>query len=243
MNNLKINFGKRKVSTKEKTSLVQDVFTDVAKNYDKMNDLMSFGAHRLWKSELINFMNIQKTDKIIDVGSGTGDLVNLLLKKNLIDSIYSVDLNAEMLNYGKKKFINKKVKFIEANAESLPFETDSFDKYIISFCLRNVTDIRKVLLESYRIIKPGGVFYCLEFSNPESHILNKIYKNYKKFFIPWIGEKIAKNKQAYKYLEESIDQFPNQENLLNYIKKIGFSESRYLNMFNGIVSIHTGFKI
>ena len=243
MDNLKTNFGKRKVTAKEKTTLVQDVFTDVAKNYDKMNDLMSLGTHRLWKSEFIDFMNIQKSDKIIDVGSGTGDLVSLLLNKKLIHTIYSVDLNIEMLNYGKKKFIDKKVKFIKADAENLPFESNSFDKYIISFCLRNVTDIKKALFESYRVIKPGGIFYCLEFSNPESLIINNIYKRFKRNFIPWIGKKITNNKEAYKYLEESIDQFPNQEKLVKYIKKIGFDEVRYLNMFNGIVSIHTGFKI
>ena len=243
MDNLKTSFGKRKVSPNAKTSSVQELFSNVAKEYDLMNDLMSLGSHRLWKKELINMMNIQITDSIVDVGSGTGDLINLILKKKLIKNIYSVDLNKEMLKYGKKRFNNKKIKFIEANAESLPFENNYFDKYIISFCLRNVTNIRKALKEAYRILKPGGIFYCLEFSTPESNIINSIYNRYKKNIIPWIGEKIAKNKQAYKYLEESIDQFPNQEELLINIKKIGFKKVKYLNMFNGIVSIHSGFKI
>jgi len=243
MDNLKISFGKRKVSTNVKTSLVQNIFSDVAKNYDLMNDLMSFGAHRLWKKELIDMMNIQISDVIIDVGSGTGDLIKLILKKNLINNIYSVDLNKEMLKYGKKRFKNKRIKFIKANAENLPFENDYFDKYIVSFCLRNVTNIKKALKEAYRIIKPGGIFYCLEFSLPESNLTNLIYKSYKKNIIPWIGKKIAKNEQAYKYLEESIDSFPDQEELLNNIKKIGFTKSKYLNMFNGIVSIHSGFKV
>jgi demethylmenaquinone methyltransferase/2-methoxy-6-polyprenyl-1,4-benzoquinol methylase len=208
-----------------------------------MNDFMSFGAHRLWKKELIDFMNIQLSDVIIDVGSGTGDLVDLILKKKLNNKIYSTDLNKEMLKYGKKKFISKKIKFIEANAEKLPFKDDFFDKYIISFCLRNVTDLEKTLKESYRILKPGGSFFCLEFSTPDSYLVRKIYQNYKKNIIPWIGEKIAHNKEAYRYLEDIIDIFPNQENLLNKINNIGFVETEYLNIFNGIVSIHTGFKI
>ena len=243
MNNLKTNFGKRKVLPNEKTSLVQNVFTDVAKNYDTMNDFMSFGAHRLWKSELINFLNIQKNDIIIDVGSGTGDLINLILKKNLQNTLYSVDLNAEMLNYGKKKFKEKNIKFIKANAENLPFKDNSFDKYIICFCLRNITDKNKALYESFRVLKPGGFFCCLEFSTPETVIINKIYNKYKKNIIPWLGEKITKNRSAYKYLEESISLFPNQVNLLNKLNKIGFSKTKYINMFNGIASIHSGFKV
>ena len=243
MNNIKTSFGKRKVSPNIKTSLVQEVFSNVAKNYDLMNDLMSLGSHRLWKKELIDMMNIQIKDTIIDVGSGTGDLINLIIKKDLIKTIYSVDLNSEMLRYGKKRFNNKKIKFIKANAQNLPFKNNYFDKYIISFCLRNVTNIKKALEEAYRILKPGGIFYCLEFSSPKSSLVASIYNGYKKNIIPWIGNKVAKNKEAYKYLEESIDQFPDQEEFLIYIKKIGFKEVKYFNMFNGIVSIHSGFKI
>ena len=243
MDNLNKSFGKRKVLPKEKTLLVQRVFSDVAKNYDTMNDFMSFGAHRLWKSELTDLLNIQKRDKIIDVGSGTGDLISLISKKKLMNELYSVDLNLEMLNFSKKKFKGKNIKFIKANAENLPFENNFFDKYIISFCLRNVTNINKTLLESFRILKPGGIFYCLEFSKPETNIMNKIYNNYKKNIIPWMGEKIAKNKKAYKYLEESITLFPDQNELLNHLKKIGFFRTKYINMFNGIVAIHTGYKI
>ena len=243
MDTLKTNFGKRKVSPKEKTLLVQRVFSDVAINYDSMNDFMSLGAHRLWKAELIEFLNIQKRDKIIDVGSGTGDLINLILKKNLKNTLFSVDLNEAMLNYSKKKFKRKNVHFIKANAEKLPFDNNYFDKFIISFCLRNVTNINKALAESFRVLKPGGIFYCLEFSKSETDIISNIYDIYKKNFIPWIGEKVAKNREAYKYLEESITLFPNQKELLNQLKKIGFFETKYINMFNGIVSIHRGFKV
>ena len=133
MDNLKTNFGKRKVSTKLKTKLVQDVFTNVASNYDLMNDIMSFGSHRLWKKELIDLMNVQEDENIIDVGSGTGDLINLILKLKKNNNIYAVDLNSEMLKYSEKRHKNKNVTFIRANAEKLPFNNSSIDKYIISF--------------------------------------------------------------------------------------------------------------
>ena len=240
MDNLKTSFGKRKVTAALKTSLVQEVFTNVADKYDGMNDFMSLGAHRLWKKELIDLMNIQLTDTIIDVGSGTGDLIDLILNKKKINSIYSIDLNDEMLQYVKKRFKNKNVHFVKANAENLPFKNNFFDKYIVSFCLRNVTDIKKALNEALRILKPGGTFYCLEFSSPKSSLINSIYKSYKKNIIPWIGKKIAENEEAYQYLQESIDQFPSQEELLT---QIGFYRTKYLNMFNGIVSVHIGYKI
>ena len=243
MDNLKTSFGKRKVTTALKTSLVQEVFTNVAEKYDGMNDVMSLGAHRLWKKELIDLMNIQLTDTIIDVGSGTGDLIGLILNKKKINSIYSIDLNDEMLKYGKKRFKNKNVHFVKANAENLPFKNNFFDKYIVSFCLRNVTDIKKALNEALRILKPGGTFYCLEFSSPKSSLINSIYKSYKKNIIPWIGKKIAENEEAYQYLQESIDQFPSQEELLLNLTQIGFYRTKYLNMFNGIVSVHIGYKI
>jgi demethylmenaquinone methyltransferase/2-methoxy-6-polyprenyl-1,4-benzoquinol methylase len=246
MNNLKTNFGKRKITAEKKTPLVQKLFSEVSKKYDLMNDIMSFGTHRLWKKRLIEIMNINSNDKIIDVGSGTGDLTKIILKENKNVLIYSVDLNLEMLNEAKKQFNNqqqKKIKFINANAENLPFENNFFDKYVISFCLRNITYIEKALYESFRILKPGGIFYCLEFSTPSSSVINKIYSKYKNKIVPIMGEKVANNKNAYKYLEESISQFPNQKILLDKINNAGFERTSYINLFDGIVSIHIGFKI
>ena len=246
MNNLKTNFGKRKITAEKKTPLVQKLFSEVSKKYDLMNDIMSFGTHRLWKKRLIEIMNINSNDKIIDVGSGTGDLTKIILKENKNVLIYSVDLNLEMLNEAKKQFNDrqkKNIKFINANAENLPFENNFFDKYVISFCLRNITYIEKALYESFRILKPGGIFYCLEFSAPTSSVINKIYSKYKNKIVPFIGEKVANNKNAYKYLEESISQFPNQNILLDKINNVGFKKTRYINLFDGIVSIHIGFKI
>ncbi len=246
IDNLKTNFGKRKIKVKNKTPLVQEIFTQVSKKYDLMNDLMSFGSHRLWKKILVEMMNIQNNHTIIDVGSGTADLVKLILKENYNVDIYSVDLNLEMLKEAKKNFNDKhrnKIKFIHANAESLPFINNFFDKYVISFCLRNVTHIDKALHEAFRILKPGGIFYCLEFSSPSSSLLNKIYSKYKKKIIPLIGDKIAKNKNAYRYLQESISQFPQQDIFLSKINSVGFKETNYTNIFDGIVSIHRGYKI
>ena len=246
MNNLKTNFGKRKIIAEKKTPLVQKLFSEVSKKYDLMNDIMSFGTHRLWKKRLIEIMNINSKDKIIDVGSGTGDLTKIILKENKNALIYSVDLNLEMLNEAKKQFNNQqkeKIKFINANAENLPFENNFFDKYVISFCLRNITYIEKALHESFRILKPGGIFYCLEFSAPTSSVINKIYSKYKNKIVPLIGEKVANNKNAYKYLEESISQFPNQNILLDKMNNVGFEKTSYINLFDGIVSIHIGFKI
>ena len=179
MDNLKTSFGKQKVNQNQKTKMVQTVFSEVSKKYDLMNDLMSFGTHRLWKKNLIEIMNIQNSDKIIDVGSGTGELVKIIQRKNPNVSITSIDLNFEMLKYGKNNFSNNKnINRINCNAEELPFKDDLFDKYIISFCLRNITYIDKALSEAMRILKPGGTFFCLEFSTPQSPLVNRIYKFY-----------------------------------------------------------------
>ena len=246
MDNLKTNFGKRKIKTENKTLLVQRLFSEVSKKYDLMNDIMSFRTHRLWKKRLVEIMNINLNDKIIDVGSGTGDLARIILKENKDISIYSVDLNLEMLNEAKKQLNGqqkKNIKFINANAENLPFKNNFFDKYVISFCLRNITYIEKALHESFRVLKPGGIFYCLEFSAPTSNLMDKIYSKYKNKIIPFLGEKVANNRNAYKYLEESISQFPNQKILLDKINNVGFEKTSYINLFDGIVSIHIGFKI
>ena len=245
MKNLKTSFGKLKVSQSQKTKMVQDIFSDVTTKYDLMNNLMSFGAHRLWKKKLIQVINIQSNEHVIDVGAGTGDITELIHKNYSKASITSIDLNFNMLKHGKEKIGNKsnQISWINCNAENLPFKNNTFDKYIISFCLRNVTLIDKALYEAIRVLKPGGSFYCLEFSTPTSPAINGIYNFYKSKIIPFIGEQVANNKKAYKYLDESISQFPNQGILLSKLNKIGFENTSVINLFNGIVSIHKGFKI
>ena len=235
-------FGYSKVTPKEKTKLVQKVFSNVAFNYDLMNDVMSLGAHRLWKRIFIDLVNPSEDDIIIDVGSGSGDLV-LEIQKNYHDvKIDVVDLNEEMLKVGKKKVKKKNVSFHLQNAEQLDFNDNTYDKYLISFCLRNITNIDKSLREAFRIIKPGGQYYCLEFSKPKSLPLSNIYSYYKSNLIPLFGKIFSNNHEAYNYLNESIDLFPDQEKLKNKIENAGFKSVKYVNLFDGIVSIHTGFK-
>ena len=236
------NFGYSKVTTKEKTKLVQKVFSDVANNYDLMNDVMSFGAHRLWKKSFIDIVNPSSGNKIIDVGSGSGDLVLEILKRDLNLKIDMVDLNKAMLLEGKKRIINDNVQFFQQNAESLNFLDNIYDKYLISFCLRNVTDIDQSLKEAFRILKPGGQYYCLEFSRPNSFVLANIYSYYKSNVIPTFGKIFSNNREAYNYLNESIDLFPTQDELKKRIESAGFKSVKYTNLFDGIVSIHTGYK-
>ena len=238
------NFGYTKVKFTEKTKLVQKVFSDVAQKYDIMNDLMSLGTHRIWKKKLIDIVNPINNENIIDVGSGTGDIAKYILKTNFKGQLHLLDLNKEMLDIGKlsiKK--NKQIFFHKGNAENLFFKENSFDKYIISFCLRNITDIKKSIKEALRVIKPGGSYYCLEFSSPYSNLISLFYNKYKSQTLPFIGKSIAKNKNAYKYLSESIDLFPNQEQLKLIMEELGFVNVNYINLFNGIVCIHKGYKI
>ena len=236
------NFGYSKVTPKEKTKLVQKVFSDVANNYDLMNDVMSFGAHRLWKKSFIDIVNPSAGDKIIDVGSGSGDLVLEILKRDLNLKIDMIDLNKKMLLEGKKRIKNNNVKFFQQNAESLAFHDNTYDKYLISFCLRNVTDINQSFKEALRILKPGGQYYCLEFSQPSSLVLANIYSYYKSNLIPIFGKIFSNNKDAYNYLNESIDLFPKQDELKKRIESAGFKSVKYINLFDGIISIHTGYK-
>ncbi len=236
------NFGYSKVTPKEKTKLVQKVFSDVANNYDLMNDVMSFGAHRLWKQSFIDIVNPSSGDKIIDIGSGSGDLVLEILKRDLNLTIDMVDLNKAMLLEGKRRIKNNNVRFFQQNAEKLSFLDNIYDKYLISFCLRNVTDIDQSFKEAFRILKPGGQYYCLEFSKPNSFVLANIYSYYKSNIIPTFGKIFSNNRDAYNYLNESIDLFPKQDELKKRLESEGFRSVKYTNLFDGIVSIHTGYK-
>ena len=228
----------------DKTKLVNSVFSKVYKKYDLMNDIMSFGIHRLWKEKFIEWMNPGLNSKLIDVASGTGDIAKLFSKKNGNTSeITCVEPNINMLKEGEvnlKKF--KNIKWIKAQAENLPIKDDTFDFYSISYGIRNVTDINKTLSEAFRVLKPGGRFMCLEFSKIDNEMLNFIYKQYSKT-IPLIGKYIVGTSQPYKYLINSIDQFYNQTQLIELMKKNGFSNTEYRNLTNGVSAIHSGWKI
>ena len=232
------------IHNQDKTKLVNSVFDKVYKNYDLMNDLMSFGVHRYWKKNLITWMNPQLGNKIIDVAAGTGDLVKMISKKNDNKNRFCcVEPNMEMFATGKEKLRNlSNIKWYLNSAEKLPFKENTFDFYTISYGIRNVTDINQCLKEAYRVLKPGGRFFCLEFSKVENEILNLLYQKYSKL-IPLIGRMIVGSKQPYDYLVDSIEKFYTQNELVDLLKDNRFSNIEFRNLSNGISAIHSGWKI
>ena len=233
-----------KSTIQDKNKLVNSVFSQVYKKYDLMNDIMSLGVHRVWKEKFIDWMNPQPNTKLIDVASGTGDIANLFFtRSDGTGEVICVEPNKEMLSRGKIKLKKyKSVKWISSSAESIPIEGNTFDYYSISYGIRNVSDINKVLKEAFRVLKPGGRFMCLEFSKIDNEILNFLYKQYSKT-IPYIGKLIVGSDKPYKYLIDSIDKFYNQKELSKLIKNNGFSNVEFRNVSNGISAIHSGWKI
>lgn len=246
-----VPFGFKKVLSDDKPSLVDNVFSRVADQYDIMNDAMSLAQHRLWKSRFINMLPLRGSKNCLDMSSGSGDIAYKMYKKyiqfNLNPaSIILADPNAAMLQQAKNKFINrgllKNFKYVQTHAEKTPFSQNFFDLYTISFGLRNTTDREKTLRESFRILKPNGWFFCLEFSQPQWPGLDFFYDTYSFKFIPKLGKLIAKNRKDYEYLVESIRTFPNQKKLSEEIKKAGFINVNHVNMAGGIVAVHKGQK-
>ena len=227
-----------------KKGLVENVFDQVYDQYDLMNDLMSFGVHRLWKKNMLNMMNPSSKDKLIDVACGTGDIAKLYLKHvNELSEITCIDPNKGMISKGKEKLKGyKNLNWIIAPAENLPIEDNSFDFYTISFGLRNSKNLKKSISEAYRVLKTGGRFFCLEFSKIHNSSLNLLYKNYSKL-IPSIGKLVVGEKMPYEYLIKSIENFVNQDELIDLMIKENFEKCSYRNLSGGIVSIHTGWKI
>ena len=227
-----------------KAGLVEGVFNKVYDKYDLMNDFMSFGIHRLWKKNLMNWMNPSIDKKYLDVACGTGDLGKLFLDYTDKDGeIISSDSNIKMIEKGKKRLKKyKNIKWVVAEAEKLPFENDTFDFYTISFGLRNTKNLDKSLSEAYRVLKPGGRYMCLEFSKIQNSNLDFLYKNYSKL-IPHIGKAVVGDKDPYEYLTKSIEEFVNQEELIDLMKKNNFKNCSYRNLSGGIVAIHSGWKI
>ncbi|MFT4718771.1 MAG: demethylmenaquinone methyltransferase/2-methoxy-6-polyprenyl-1,4-benzoquinol methylase [Rickettsiales bacterium] len=243
-------FGFKKINFSEKEDLVKNVFNSVASNYDIMNDLMSFGAHRHWKDEMVKELHFRPTKpyKILDVAGGTGDVSLRILKKmqnqKIEGEIEILDINSEMIKYCQEKMINKnilnKFQFTVASGQNLPHEDNSIDFYTIAFGIRNFTDIKKGLDEAKRVLKTGGKFICLEFSKVNNDILRKFYELYSFNIVPKIGQLVAKDKDSYQYLVESIEKFPKQEEFKKMIEEAGFHNVDYYNLSFGTCAIHVG---
>ena len=226
-----------------KKDFVNTVFNSVFKKYDLMNDIMSFGIHRLWKGNLIDWLQPKLNSKLIDMAAGTGDVSRIYIERTKFTGQATlVDQNPEMLNEGKKKIgHHKNINFLCASAELVPLKDSSFDYYIISFGIRNVTDIKKTLKEAYRLLRPGGRFMCLEFSKINNEIIDKFYSLYSNL-IPHIGKLVAGDEKPYEYLIQSIKDFYNQEQLLDLMKEAKFINNEYRNLTTGVAAIHSGWK-
>ncbi|MBI4030666.1 MAG: bifunctional demethylmenaquinone methyltransferase/2-methoxy-6-polyprenyl-1,4-benzoquinol methylase UbiE [Proteobacteria bacterium] len=240
-------FGARRVGADEKTRLVRGVFDSVADKYDLMNDLMSGGLHRLWKDRFVRMIRPRPEWHYLDVAGGTGDIAFRIKKAAGPKSPIAVfDLNPEMLRVGRTRAIDRGwvdgFDWIQGNAESLPFADDAFDVYTIAFGLRNVTHIDTALAEAHRVLKPGGRFFCLEFSRVDEPFLAKIYDAWSFRAIPHIGHVIAKDRDSYQYLVESIKKFPPQAELARRMGLAGFKNCRFTNLSFGAVAIHQGLK-
>ncbi len=245
--NEETHFGYKTVNKAEKQARVADVFTSVAKKYDIMNDLMSFGIHRLWKRFAISLSGVRAGQHVLDIAGGTGDLAKVFSREvGRNGHVVLSDINAAMLEVGRERLINagcNNVDFVLANAETLaPFDDESFDLLTISFGLRNVTDKDAALRSMYRVLKPGGRLLILEFSKPIFEPLSKAYDLYSFTALPMMGKLVANDAESYQYLAESIRMHPDQQTLKQMMEQAGFVNCDYHNLTAGIVAVHRGFK-
>ncbi|WP_198264445.1 class I SAM-dependent methyltransferase [sulfur-oxidizing endosymbiont of Gigantopelta aegis] len=237
-NSLDKSFGQQSVSPSQRDQKIRSVFQLVAPRYDLMNDFMSFGTHRIWKRVFVNSIPFKASDIIVDLAGGTGDIARKLQHKGA--NVVVVDPSIEMMSAGKKTH-SLAVSNIAALGERLPFTDASIDKLTISFGIRNMTSMTAALQEIYRVLKPGGQYYCLEFSRPMMPI-RPFYNLYNQYIIPRLGALVAGQPEAYQYLIESIQRFPDQETMKALLEDAGFSDVSYRNLFFGIACIHVGTK-
>lgn len=243
----KTHFGFEEVNVQDKADRVAHVFHSVAEKYDLMNDLMSLGIHRLWKRFAIDLLGVHKGHVVLDIAGGTGDLTAKISEKiGSTGKIVLSDINSSMLMTGKNRMIDKglfeNIAYAQANAEILPFADNTFDRIIIGFGLRNVTDKQQALHSMFRVLKPGGCALVLEFSKPIMPGLKPIYDAYSFKILPWLGKKILNDADSYRYLAESIRMHPDQETLKNMMKSAGFENVDVHNLSGGIVAVHRGYK-
>lgn len=246
---MKRSFGFDDVADGEKQGRVNDVFHKVAQRYDVMNDLMSGGLHRAWKDAMVSTLAPPRQGdwRSLDVAGGTGDIAFRIVERSRGNAAVTVlDINGSMLDVGQdrasKRNLSDNIDFVEANAEALPFEDSSFDAYTIAFGIRNVPDIDKALREAHRVLKRGGRFLCLEFSEVDMPILEQVYDAWSFNVIPPVGRMVTGDAQPYQYLVESIRKFPRQADFVKMIEAAGFSRVSYRNYTGGIAALHSGWK-
>ncbi len=241
------HFGYQEVSPEEKTEKVNAVFDSVASKYDVMNDVMSFGMHRIWKHQFAFLANVRTGFKVLDLAAGTAD-VSALLATKLADQgeLTLCDLNLSMLEHGRAKLVDrgllKSLHYVQAMAEDLPFRENYFDRVVIAFGLRNFTDKSQALQAIFRVLKPGGQLLILEFSKPHKW-LRKAYDIYSFGFLPKLGKLVASDAGSYRYLAESIRKHPDQSTLHAMLESAGFQQCDYLDLHFGVVCIHRGYKL
>ncbi|MFZ4066226.1 MAG: class I SAM-dependent methyltransferase [Phenylobacterium sp.] len=245
-------FGFRDVDPREKPGLVRGVFDRVASRYDLMNDVMSAGVHRLWKDATAARLNPQPGETIIDCAGGTGDMARRFAdlarrarqRRGGEDArILVVDYNAEMIAAGRNRGLSPEIAWAVGDAQGLPLPDACADAYVISFGIRNVTDIPAALREARRVLKPGGRFLCLEFSRPTAPALARLYDAYSFRVIPFMGEQIAGDRESYQYLVESIRRFPDQKTFQALIEAAGFRRAGYTNFTGGVAALHHGWAV
>ncbi len=240
------HFGYKTVSMDEKTQMVKNVFQSVTQNYDLMNDLMSFGTHRIWKRAAINLCGLREGMSLLDLASGTGDMVKLARPSlGASGRIVAADISADMLRKGRDAMMDAGIttaEHVECDAEALPFDDCRFGCVLTAFGLRNVADKEAAIANAYRVLKPGGRFVILEFSSPHKW-LDKWYRMYSFNVIPLLGKYIASDEASYRYLAESIRMHPDQRTLRAMMTDAGFERCEYFNMSGGIVAIHRGYRL
>ena len=240
----KVSFGREQVSPEEKTQRVRGVFSSVARSYDVMNDLMSVGQHRLWKHEFVRKLRPRKGEAILDMAGGTGDIAFRLARAGA--EVTVADINPEMLAVGMERAKQRGIPglaWAEENAEALSFPDRSFDAYTIAFGIRNVTDIPAALREAQRVLKLGGRFCCLEFSQTRWPGFATLYETYSRRIVPRIGKAVARDEESYRYLVESIRRFPRMEEFRRMIGEAGFKSTSVESILGGLVAIWGGWKI
>ena len=241
------HFGYKDVPKEEKQAMVADVFHSVAAKYDVMNDLMSFGIHRLWKRFTIDMSGVRPGNKVLDLAGGTGDLTKKFSKiVGPSGKVVLADINSSMLEVGRERLTNQgyvgNIEYVQANAQYLPFEDNTFDVITIAFGLRNVTDKDEALRSMFRVLKPGGRLLVLEFSQTTNPLLKKAYDIYSFTALPLMGKLVTNDSESYKYLAESIRMHPDQETLKGMMEDAGFNRVSYHNMTAGMVALHRGIR-